>query len=163
MIPRTVFQEEHEIFRQSVRRFVEQEIVPYHDQWEQDGMVSREVWRAAGENGLLCTFVPEEYGGPGGDFLHTAVVSEELARVDATGPAFGLHSGIVAPYILHHGSEAQKKELLPGLCKGEIIAAVAMTEPGAAKDACSDVVLSQQCHVDKVTGKIVETSNNKIR
>ncbi len=134
MIPRTVYSPDHEMFRDSVRRFIEREVVPHHAQWERDGMVSREVWRAAGENGLLCCFVPEDYGGPGGDFLHTAIVTEELARVEASGPAFHLHSGIVAPYILHFGSEAQKRELLPGMCSGEIIGAIAMTEPGAGSD-----------------------------
>ena len=134
MIPRTIYSADHEIFRDAVRRFVSQEIEPYHAQWEKDGVVSREVWRAAGANGLLCSFVPDQYGGPGGDFLHTAIVIEELAKVEATGPAFHLHSGIVTPYILHYGSEAQKQRWLPGMCAGEIIGAIAMTEPGAGSD-----------------------------
>ncbi|MGE0483870.1 MAG: acyl-CoA dehydrogenase family protein [Gammaproteobacteria bacterium] len=134
MFPRTVFSEEHEIYRESVRRFVEREIVPHHAEWESVGQVSRELWRAAGEHGLLCPFVPEEYGGAGGDFLHVAVVAEELARVDATGPAFHLHSGIVAPYVLHYGSEAQKRRWLPGMCSGEIVGAIAMSEPAAGSD-----------------------------
>ena len=134
MIPRTIYSADHEIFRDAVRRFVSQEIEPYHAQWEKDGVVSREVWRAAGANGLLCSFVPEQYGGPGGDFLHTAIVIEELAKVEATGPAFHLHSGIVTPYILHYGSEAQKQKWLPGMCAGEIIGAIAMTEPSAGSD-----------------------------
>ncbi len=134
MIPRTVYSCDHELFRDAVRRFVSQEIEPYHAQWEKDGVVSREVWRSAGANGLLCSFVPEQYGGPGGDFLHTAIVIEELAKVEATGPAFHLHSGIVTPYILHYGSEAQKQKWLPGMCAGEIIGAIAMTEPGAGSD-----------------------------
>jgi acyl-CoA dehydrogenase len=134
MIPRNIYSSDHELFRDAVRRFVEAEITPYHAQWEKDGVVSREVWRAAGANGLLCSFVPEQYGGPGGDFLHTAIVIEELAKVEATGPAFHLHSGIVAPYILHYGTEAQKQRWLPGMCAGEIIGAIAMTEPGAGSD-----------------------------
>ena len=134
MIPRTIYSADHELFRDAVRRFVSQEITPYHAQWEKDGVVSREVWRAAGAQGLLCSFVPEQYGGPGGDFLHTAIVIEELAKVEATGPAFHLHSGIVTPYILHYGSEAQKQKWLPGMCAGEIIGAIAMTEPGAGSD-----------------------------
>ena len=134
MIPRSVYSADHELFREAVRRFVASEIVPYHAQWEKDGVVSREVWRAAGAQGLLCSFVPENYGGPGGDFLHTAIVTEELAKVEATGPAFHLHSGIVTPYILHYGSEAQKHQWLPGMCAGEIIGAIAMTEPGAGSD-----------------------------
>ena len=134
MIPRSIYSSDHELFRAAVRRFVEAEIQPHHAQWEKDGVVSREVWRAAGSNGLLCSFVPEQYGGPGGDFLHTAIVIEELAKVEATGPAFHLHSGIVAPYILHYGTEAQKQRWLPGMCAGEIIGAIAMTEPGAGSD-----------------------------
>ncbi len=134
MIPRNIYTSDHELFRDAVRRFVEAEITPYHAQWEKDGVVSREVWRAAGANGLLCSFVPEQYGGPGGDFLHTAIVIEELAKVEATGPAFHLHSGIVAPYVLHYGTEAQKQRWLPGMCAGEIIGAIAMTEPGAGSD-----------------------------
>ena len=134
MIPRSIYSSDHELFRATVRRFVEAEIQPHHAQWEKDGVVSREVWRAAGSNGLLCSFVPEQYGGPGGDFLHTAIVIEELAKVEATGPAFHLHSGIVAPYILHYGTEAQKQRWLPGMCAGEIIGAIAMTEPGAGSD-----------------------------
>ena len=134
MIPRNIYSSDHELFRDAVRRFVEAEIQPHHAQWEKDGVVSREVWRAAGANGLLCSFVPEQYGGPGGDFLHTAIVIEELAKVEATGPAFHLHSGIVAPYILHYGTEAQKQRWLPGMCAGEIIGAIAMTEPGAGSD-----------------------------
>lgn len=134
MIPRNIYSSDHELFRDAVRRFVETEITPYHAQWEKDGVVSREVWRTAGANGLLCSFVPEQYGGPGGDFLHTAIVIEELAKVEATGPAFHLHSGIVAPYILHYGTEAQKQRWLPGMCAGEIIGAIAMTEPGAGSD-----------------------------
>ncbi|MBI2800220.1 MAG: acyl-CoA dehydrogenase family protein [Gammaproteobacteria bacterium] len=134
MIPRTIFSAEHETFRDSVRRFVAREIVPYHAQWEHDGMVSREIWRAAGTNGFLCTIVPDQYGGPGGDFLHTAIVTEELARVEASGPAFHLHSGIVAPYLLLYGSEEQKLRWLPRMCAGEIIGAIAMTEPDAGSD-----------------------------
>ena len=134
MIPRTIYSEEHEMFRASVRRFVEKEILPYHDAWERDGIVSRDVWRAAGENGLLCCDIPEAYGGPGGDFLHIGIVIEELARVEASGPAFHLHSGIVAPYILNYASEEQKHALLPGMCSGELIGAVAMSEPGAGSD-----------------------------
>ena len=134
MIPRTIYSAEHEIFRAAVRRFVSHEIEPYHAQWEKDGVVSREVWCAAGAHGLLCSFVPEQYGGPGGDFLHTAIVIEELAKVEATGPAFHLHSGIVTPYILHYGNETQKLKWLPGMCAGEIIGAIAMTEPSAGSD-----------------------------
>ncbi len=134
MPARAMFSEEHEMFREQVRRFVDKEVVPHHDQWERDGVVSRELWQAAGEAGLLCCEVPEEYGGPGGDFLHSAIVVEELARAGTTGPAFYLHSDIVAPYLLAYGSEDQKKEWLPKMVSGETILAVAMTEPGAGSD-----------------------------
>ncbi|MBH69635.1 MAG: acyl-CoA dehydrogenase [Rhodospirillaceae bacterium] len=134
MIPRTLFSEEHDLFRDTARRFIEKEIVPNHAQWEVEGIVSRELWRAAGEQGLLCCTVPEEYGGPGGDFLHSVIVNEELARVGATGPAFPLHSDIIAPYLQTYGSEDQKKEWLPKLVSGETIMAIGMTEPAAGSD-----------------------------
>lgn len=134
MIPRTLFDEEHDIFRESVRRFVEDEVVPHHAAWEEAGVVSREVWLKAGEQGLLCPTVPEQYGGPGADFRYSTVVVEELARVGATGPAFHLHSDIVAPYIVQYGSEEQKQEWLPRMVRGEAIGAIAMSEPGAGSD-----------------------------
>lgn len=134
MIPRTIFSEEHEMFRESVRRFVEAEIVPHHAQWEKDGKVSREVWLAAGEAGLLCPSVPEAYGGAGGDFLMTAIVAEELALRGTNGPGFALHSEIVAPYIMQYGSEDQKRTWLPKMISGKAIGAIAMTEPAAGSD-----------------------------
>lgn len=134
MIPRTLFSEDHEIFRDAVTKFVEKEIVPYHAAWEDAGVVDREVWQKAGSQGLLCPSVPEEYGGAGADFLYSAVVLEELARVGATGPAFHLHSEIVAPYILHYGSEEQKRTWLPKMVTGDVIGAIAMSEPGAGSD-----------------------------
>jgi len=129
-----MFSEDHNIFRESVRRFIAKEIEPFHDQWEKDGIVSRDVWLAAGEAGLLGCSIPEEYGGAGGDFLHTVVVGEELCRAEATGPAFHLHSEIVMPYILHYGTEEQKREWLPKMVTGEVIGAIAMTEPHAGSD-----------------------------
>ena len=134
MFERTLYDEEHEIFRETARRFVEKEIVPHHDQWEKDGQISREAWRAAGEAGLLCATMPVEYGGAGADFRYSAVTIEELAKVGATGPGFYLHSEIVAPYILHYGSEDQKREILPKMATGEVIGAIAMTEPVAGSD-----------------------------
>ncbi len=131
---RTLFEEEHEIFRSSVRRFVETEIVPHHAQWEKDGQISREAWLKAGETGLLCCSIPEEYGGMGADKRMSVIVFEELARVNATGPGFGLHSEIVAPYILAYGSEEQKRHYLPAMARGEKIGAIAMTEPGTGSD-----------------------------
>lgn len=134
MIPRTLFSEEHDVFRESVRRFIEKAIVPHYDQWEKDGQVSREVWLAAGEQGFLCCSIPETYGGPGGDFLHSMIFLEELCRTNTTAPGFHLHSEIVAPYILRYGSEAQRREWLPAMISGECIGAIAMTEPGAGSD-----------------------------
>ena len=134
MIPRTLFSEEHAIFRESVRRFIAAEITPYHAQWEKDGVVPRALWRKAGAAGLLCTAVPAEYGGMGGDFLMSLVVLEELGMAAASGPFFTLHSDIVAPYLVKYGSEAQKRRFLPGMASGEIIGAIAMTEPSGGSD-----------------------------
>lgn len=134
MLPRTLFSEQHDLFRESVRRFVEKEVTPYHEQWEKNGIVSRDVWRAAGEQGLLCCSVSEEYGGPGGDFLHSTIVIEEMSKAGASGPGFSLHSDIIAPYIEAYGSEDQKREWLPKLVSGEAITAIGMTEPSAGSD-----------------------------
>lgn len=126
--------EEHVLFRASVRSFVEREVAPHHAQWEKDGVVSREVWRKAGEAGLLLTNMPVEYGGGGADFLTSAIMIEEMARGVYSGPGFRLHSDIVAPYILNHGSEEMKQTWLPRMARGEAISAIAMTEPGAGSD-----------------------------
>ncbi|MGR3583244.1 MAG: acyl-CoA dehydrogenase family protein, partial [Pseudooceanicola nanhaiensis] len=134
MFKRTIYSEEHEMFRDQVRRFVEAEITPHHAAWEKEGRVSREAWLKAGENGLLCAAMPEEYGGAGADFLFSMVVMEELAKAGAMGPGFSLHSDIVAPYILHYGSEELKQEWLPKMARGEAIGAIAMTEPAAGSD-----------------------------
>jgi acyl-CoA dehydrogenase len=132
--PRTVFREDHEIFRQSVRRFIEEELTPHHAAWEEDGIVPREAWRKAGEAGLLCCDVPEAYGGPGGDFGHCAVVTEEIARANLSGPGFIVHSDMVATYVAKFGSEDQKRAWLPGMVNGTRIGAIAMTEPDAGSD-----------------------------
>ncbi|GIZ12382.1 acyl-CoA dehydrogenase family protein [Pseudomonas sp. NCCP-436] len=134
MIPRTLFSSDHELFRDSVRKFFEQEAVPYHAQWEKDGHIDRALWNKAGEAGLLCSHIPEEYGGMGADFLYSTVVIEEQARLGLTGVGFSLHSDIVAPYILHYGSEEQKRHYLPRLVSGELVTAIAMTEPGTGSD-----------------------------
>ncbi|HYD71209.1 acyl-CoA dehydrogenase family protein [Azospirillum sp.] len=131
---RPVFQSEHEILREQVRRFVADAIVPHHARWEKDHVVPKEVWRQAGRLGFLCCAIPEAYGGGGGDFGHSAVVIEELSRVNATGVGFPLHSDIVAPYILRYGSEEQKRRWLPRMAVGELIGAIAMTEPGTGSD-----------------------------
>ena len=136
MIPRTLFSEEHEIFRASVRRFIETEMVPYHRQWERDGMVPREVWRKAGEMGLLCPNIPEEYGGPGAEWFYNVVVIEELARAGVSGPGSGfmVHSEMVASYLLSYATEEVKQRYLPKMVSGEMIGAIAMTEPDAGSD-----------------------------
>lgn len=134
MIPRTLFSPEHELFRDSVRKFFEQEAVPFHAQWEKDGHIDRALWNKAGEAGMLCSHIPEEYGGMGADFLYSTVVIEEQSRLGLTGVGFSLHSDIVAPYILHYGSEQQKLHYLPRLVSGEMVTAIAMTEPGTGSD-----------------------------
>ncbi len=134
MLPRPVFSEEHELFRDQVRRFLTEEVVPHHAGWEAEGIVPRAVWGKAGAAGLLCPAIPEACGGGGGTRLHSAVLIEEVMRVGASGLGFGLHSDIVAPYILAYGSEAQKQHWLPKMASGEVIGAIAMTEPGAGSD-----------------------------
>jgi alkylation response protein AidB-like acyl-CoA dehydrogenase len=134
MIERNIFSQEHEMWRESVRKFVEKEIVPYHEQWEKDGIVPRELWLKAGEAGMLCCTVPEEYGGLGLDYLFDAVVYEELWRVGASGPGFLIHTDLVATYILSFGSEEQKRHWLPKMVKGESIGSLGMTEPHAGSD-----------------------------
>lgn len=134
MIPRTLFTEEHEMLRIAVRDFFQKEIVPFHDKWEQEGQISREAWLKAGEMGILCPCAPVEYGGPGTDFLYSAIIIEELSKTGCTGPGFFLHSDIVAPYILHYGTEEQKKKWIPKMVSGEAITAIAMSEPSAGSD-----------------------------
>jgi len=134
MIPRTLFDADLEGFRDSVRKFLQQEAAPYHAQWEKDGQVSRELWTKAGELGFLCPTMPEEYGGAGADFRYSAVIMEEVSGAGLSGIGWTLHSDIVAPYILNYGSDAQKAHYLPKLVSGEMIGAIAMTEPGAGSD-----------------------------
>ncbi|GAA0279438.1 acyl-CoA dehydrogenase family protein [Pseudomonas rhodesiae] len=134
MIPRTLFSPDHELFRESVRTFLEKEAVPFHAQWEKQGYIDRDLWRKAGEAGMLCSHLPDTYGGLDADFLYSAVVIEEIGRLGLTGIGFSLHSDIVAPYILHYGSEALKHKYLPKLISGEMVTAIAMTEPGAGSD-----------------------------
>jgi alkylation response protein AidB-like acyl-CoA dehydrogenase len=134
MIERTIFSQDHDAFRDSFRRFVDKEIVPFHAQWEEQGYVDREVWKKAGDNGFLCTSMPEQYGGAAADKLYSVVMMEELARANASGIGFGLHSEIVAPYILNYGTDEQKAHWLPRLASGETIGAIAMSEPAAGSD-----------------------------
>ena len=132
---REIFEAEHESFRSTVRSFIEKEITPYHEQWESAGLVDRSVWTKAGELGLLCFDVDEEYGGAGvTDFRYNMVMAEELTRAGATGPGFLVHTDIIVPYISSLGTQEQKQRWLPGLVSGALISAIAMTEPGAGSD-----------------------------
>ena len=134
MIERTLFTPDHDAFRESFRTFLEREVAPFHAAWEEQGYVDRAVWNKAGDNGFLCTSMPEEYGGAGGDKLFSVIEMEELGRAGFTGIGFSLHSEIVAPYLLHYGTEAQKKKYLPKLASGELVTAIAMSEPAAGSD-----------------------------
>ncbi|TQV75560.1 acyl-CoA dehydrogenase [Aliikangiella marina] len=134
MIPRTVYDSELELFRDMLAKFLQAEAVPYHEQWEKDGQVSRELWLKAGQQGFLSPTVPEAYGGVGADFRYNAIVDEEVARFGLSGIGWGLHSDIAVPYIIRLGTEAQKQKYLPGTVSGEIITAIAMSEPAAGSD-----------------------------
>jgi alkylation response protein AidB-like acyl-CoA dehydrogenase len=132
---REIFDADHDAFRELARTFIAKEITPFHDQWERDGQVDRELWRAAGAAGLLGTDVPEEYGGGGvSDFRYNVVLTEELVGAGATGVGFPLHNDVVTPYLLRLADDEQKRRWLPGFCSGEIITAIAMTEPGTGSD-----------------------------
>jgi alkylation response protein AidB-like acyl-CoA dehydrogenase len=132
---REIFDADHEAFRQTVRGFLEREVVPHHEQWEKDGIVPRELWIKAGDLGLLSFDVDEEYGGPGvKDFRYNMVMAEEVTRVGASGLGFPVHTDIIVPYILNLGTDEQKRRWLPGCVSGETITAIAMTEPGAGSD-----------------------------
>lgn len=132
---REIFTEEHEAFRETVRTFIAKEIAPHHEQWERDGMVSRGAWLAAGRQGLLGFFVEEEYGGAGADdFRYNAVLAEEFTYAGFSGPAFALHNDIIGPYLTRLATPEQKRRWLPGFCSGEIVTAIAMTEPDAGSD-----------------------------
>ncbi|HPV49977.1 MAG TPA: acyl-CoA dehydrogenase family protein [Smithellaceae bacterium] len=125
---------EHTIFRDSLRKFLDKEIVPHVEAWEEAGIVPRSVWKKMGEQGFLCTDIPEEYGGAGGDFLYSVIVCEELVKSNFSGLTASLHSDICVPYLSAFASEEQKRKYLPGCVAGDIITAVAMTEPNAGSD-----------------------------
>lgn len=131
------YNEEHQIFRQSLRKFLEKEVVPYIEQWEEAGIVPKSVWKKMGDQGFLCMNVPEEYGGFGADFLYSVILSEELVRTGHTGLAAPLHSDVVVPYILSFGSEDLKQEYLPPCVSGDAVSAIAMTEPNTGSDLAS--------------------------
>jgi acyl-CoA dehydrogenase len=129
--------EEHRKFRERLRGFFDKEVIPYADEWERSGMVPRSLWKRMGVEGFLCMHVDREYGGAGADFLYSVIVTEELARTRQTGLAAPLHSDVVVPYIASFGSEELKRKYLPGCVSGEVITAIAMTEPDAGSDLAS--------------------------
>lgn len=132
---RTLFDDDHLMFRDAFRRFVAAEIAPYHEQWEKDGVVPRNIWQRAGALGFLGMDVPEAYGGGGiQDFRYNTIVTEELIRAGASGVGFGLHNDVVMPYFLRYATAEQKERWLPGMCTGETITAIAMSEPNAGSD-----------------------------
>jgi alkylation response protein AidB-like acyl-CoA dehydrogenase len=134
-VDRTIFTDDHHQFRATVARFVRDEVAPHHEAWEREGMVPRELWKKAGEVGLLCTDVPGEYGGGGvPDFRYNVIVTEELARVGASGVGFPLANDVIVPYLLAHASDEQKQRWLPAMASGELISAIAMTEPATGSD-----------------------------
>ncbi len=137
MLPhRAVYDEEHQQFRESVRRFAAAKIAPDFQRWEEAGIIDRSLWAAAGDAGLLCAQVPEDFGGAGGDFRHNAVVIEELSYSGFAGPAtdFSVHNDVCCGYLLSYGSPEQKKKWLPRMVSGETVCAIAMTEPGTGSD-----------------------------
>jgi acyl-CoA dehydrogenase len=133
-VDRDLYAEEHALFRESFKRFVQREVTPHQERWNEAGIVDREAWREAGRAGFLCPWLEEEHGGPGGDFLHSCIVIEELAYVYESGFAISLHSDIIVPYIHEFGTADQKKRWLPGCASGDLVTALAMTEPGTGSD-----------------------------
>jgi len=128
------YSEEHHIFRDTLRKYLEKEVIPHVEEWEEAGIVPRSAWKGMGEQGFLAMHVPEEYGGFGADFLYSVIVTEELCRTNHTGLAASLHSDIIVPYIEAFGTVEQKKKYLPGCVTGDIITAIAMTEPNTGSD-----------------------------
>ena len=137
MIPRTLYSEEHEMFRDAFRKFLDAEVAPYHDAWEEEGQVSREVWRKAGEQGFLGPNVPQRFGGLELDFGYNCILAEEVSYGGYTGLALSLHSDIVLPYICDYGSPRLIEKYMPRLLRGEMVTAIAITEPGAGSDVKS--------------------------
>lgn len=132
--PSSWMNDEHRMLQDAVQRFFRERWVPRAAEWRAAGMMGRDTWREAGANGLLCAAMPAAYGGGGGDFGHDAVILLEQARANLSGFGGGLHSAIVAPYILHYGNEEQKQRWLPRMATGELVGAIAMTEPGTGSD-----------------------------
>lgn len=131
---RTLFDDSHQTFRHTFRQFIDREIRPHQQRWRDQGQVDREVWRKAGSSGFLCPWLSSKWGGPDGDFLCSVIVMEELARAYESGLAIVLHSDIVVPYIETFGDDAQRQRWLPGCASGELVTAIAMTEPATGSD-----------------------------
>jgi acyl-CoA dehydrogenase len=160
---RTLFSEEHDTFRKAFRGFVEREIVPHQARWREQGQVDRETWRKAGAQGFLCPWLEEKYGGAGADFLCSVVIMEELARAYESGFAMGLHSDIIVPYIHAFGNDEQKQKWLPGCASGEIVTALAMTEPGTGSDLAALATFAKKDGDDYViTGQKTFISNGQL-
>ena len=134
---RLPYKKEHEDFRMRLREFLETEVIPHADKWEENHRVPREIWNKMGNQGFLCPRIPEAYGGPGGDFLHSVIVVEEITRTNQTGLMAPLHNEVVVPYLESFASEELKRKFLPGCVTGDIVTAVAMTEPDAGSDLAS--------------------------
>jgi acyl-CoA dehydrogenase len=160
---RTLFDADHDAFRRSFHTFIEREIAPNQARWREQGQVDRETWRKAGAQGFLCTWLPEAHGGPGGDFLHAVIVMEELARAYESGFAMALHSDIVTPYIYSFGDDDQKRRWLPGCASGELVTALAMTEPGTGSDVAGIATTAVRDGDDYVlTGSKTFISNGQL-
>ena len=135
MMQQHLLTDEHIMFRDAVREFFKREVQPHHEEWEKVGIVPRDVWLKAGENGFLCMDVPEEYGGLGvDDYRYLAIFNEEQNYAGLTGPGYSITNELVVPYLMAFANEEQKKRWLPGLATGELIGALAMTEPNAGSD-----------------------------
>lgn len=161
---RAIFTEEHLAFRDMVRSFITKEVEPYHEQWERDGMVTRDVWLAAGAAGLLGIDVAKEYGGGGNpDYRYYVILDEEMASARAHGPAFYLHNDILGQYLQRFCTAEQRRRWLPGYCTGELITAIAITEPGAGSDV-QGISTSATDHGDHylLNGKKTFISNGQL-
>ncbi|MFN8640409.1 MAG: acyl-CoA dehydrogenase family protein [Candidatus Binatia bacterium] len=160
---RDVFSPEHDLFREQFRRFAEKEIAPQVAQWNARGMSDRETWKKAGAAGFLGANQPVEYGGAGGDFLYDAIIIEEMAEIRAHAMMISLHSDICLPYLLHYGSEAQKRRYAPGAISGDILLGIAMTEPGTGSDLANVQTRARRdgdCYV--INGAKIFISNGQI-
>src|SRR4030042_247580 len=129
LMERTIFKEEHEIFRAAFRKFLEKEVIPYQEEWDRQGIFPREIWLKAGEQGFLCPWLPERYGGAGADYLYSVVLIEETGIAQVSGWGIGLHNDIVSPYIFSLGTAEQKEKWLPRCATGGSITACARARP----------------------------------